>query len=225
MKIYLAARYSRIQELNNAAVHLRDLGHEITSRWIQGNHQISDPGLSAAEHEAARMRFAREDLEDVIARGLHHQLHRGAAHSNARRPSYGIRRRAGDETTPRGHRTARARVSLLVAGSRFPQYLRVFSVFSTGSEDNRHLVKNCSRRTASGASMTSSRASKRWSHGIVSVCAALGCPLLRVRYSNPVMAFVQSDRLTSEGFGPGVVVAFSRQDKPTGLRRPGDVRM
>ena len=36
MKIYLAARYSRIEELNVYAQELRDMGYEVTSRWLLG---------------------------------------------------------------------------------------------------------------------------------------------------------------------------------------------
>ena len=40
MKVYLAARYPRIYELNGYADELRGAGHEVTSRWLLGNHQI-----------------------------------------------------------------------------------------------------------------------------------------------------------------------------------------
>jgi hypothetical protein len=35
MKIYLAARFSRQQELRNYAFQLRNQGHEVTSRWLE----------------------------------------------------------------------------------------------------------------------------------------------------------------------------------------------
>lgn len=40
MKIYLAARYSRLNELKNYCIELENIGYTITSRWIKGNHQI-----------------------------------------------------------------------------------------------------------------------------------------------------------------------------------------
>lgn len=65
MKIYLAARYSRRDELVQYAGQLKKMGHEVTSRWIAGNHQISDNGLSDEAHEAERTRFACEDWQDL----------------------------------------------------------------------------------------------------------------------------------------------------------------
>lgn len=67
MKIYLAARYSRREELNGYADWLRSRGHEITSRWLLGNHQIDDAGLSAEAAAEERARFACEDWEDLMA--------------------------------------------------------------------------------------------------------------------------------------------------------------
>jgi len=42
---------------------LEQRGHHVTSRWINGDHQISDSGLSNADREKERIRFALEDLE------------------------------------------------------------------------------------------------------------------------------------------------------------------
>lgn len=67
MKIYLAARYSRGLELQSYAHDLREAGHTITSRWIYGNHQISDAGLADEAKAEERTRFAREDYEDILA--------------------------------------------------------------------------------------------------------------------------------------------------------------
>jgi hypothetical protein len=41
------------------------LGHEVTSRWIWGNHQIDDKGLSVEAKRAERERFAVEDMADL----------------------------------------------------------------------------------------------------------------------------------------------------------------
>ncbi len=67
MKIYLAARYSRRQELCAVRAILRSAGHVVTSRWLDGDHQVSDRGLSEQAEEAARVRFAVEDWEDLLA--------------------------------------------------------------------------------------------------------------------------------------------------------------
>jgi len=66
MKIYLASRYSRHKELQTYAADLINRDHKITSRWIWGNHQIDDQGLSVEAKRAERERFAREDWDDII---------------------------------------------------------------------------------------------------------------------------------------------------------------
>uniref|UniRef100_A0A6M3IQQ6 Putative nucleoside deoxyribosyltransferase n=2 Tax=viral metagenome TaxID=1070528 RepID=A0A6M3IQQ6_9ZZZZ len=65
MKIYLASRYSRHKELQEIACVLMSQGHEITSRWIWGNHRIDDEGLSIEAKRAERERFAQEDFDDL----------------------------------------------------------------------------------------------------------------------------------------------------------------
>lgn len=59
MNIYLAARYSRHPEMRNHAHQIEAFGHTITSRWINGNHEMR--GASTEDRE----RFAVEDLEDL----------------------------------------------------------------------------------------------------------------------------------------------------------------
>lgn len=82
MKIYLAARYSRRLELCGYRDRLRELGDSVTSRWLNGDHQISDDGRPIGEEGEAlvegddgsqceraaqlRRQFAREDMEDVL---------------------------------------------------------------------------------------------------------------------------------------------------------------
>jgi hypothetical protein len=66
MKVYLAARYSRYPDLQHVARELVAMGHEITSRWIKGDHQISDAGLSSEAKAFERARFATEDLADLL---------------------------------------------------------------------------------------------------------------------------------------------------------------
>jgi hypothetical protein len=56
MKIYLAARYSRRDEMAQKADWLKDKGYKITSRWVYGGEE----GLS-------RKDIAILDYDDVIA--------------------------------------------------------------------------------------------------------------------------------------------------------------
>lgn len=63
--IYLAARYTRREELLAYAGDLGVRGHNVTSRWLLGNHQVSDDGLRDDANAADRLRFATEDWEDL----------------------------------------------------------------------------------------------------------------------------------------------------------------
>lgn len=79
MKIYLAARYSRRVELLGYKSLLEAIGHDVTSRWLPGEHQILDgqmPGkageaeVESGSSQAAtelRERFAREDWQDLVS--------------------------------------------------------------------------------------------------------------------------------------------------------------
>lgn len=67
MNIYLAARYSRREELCDYREELQALGHTVTSRWLNGNHQIEDAGLSTEGAHNERVRFAQEDWDDLMA--------------------------------------------------------------------------------------------------------------------------------------------------------------
>ncbi len=64
-KIYLAARYSRREELLAYRADLEAMGHTVTSRWLNGSHQIGDEGLSAEGTREERERFALEDWNDL----------------------------------------------------------------------------------------------------------------------------------------------------------------
>jgi hypothetical protein len=66
MNIYLASRYSRIEEMQQVRSDLSERGHYITSRWIDGNHQISDSGLSSLAKEKMRIRLVEEDIHDIL---------------------------------------------------------------------------------------------------------------------------------------------------------------
>lgn len=71
MRIYLASRYSRREELLGYREDIERLGlHVVTSRWLNGNHQIDDCGLSNAAKAKERERFASEDFEDVATSHL-----------------------------------------------------------------------------------------------------------------------------------------------------------
>lgn len=63
MKIYLAARYSRWQEMRTVAQRLTAMGHLVTSRWVQGTHQCNDDQL--LNSEAWAIQIANDDLEDL----------------------------------------------------------------------------------------------------------------------------------------------------------------
>lgn len=81
MRVYLAARYSRIEELRGYREQLRAIGPGgpsgttpvyVTSRWLNGDHQWIDP-TGAGSHEAPteeRVRFAQEDTEDLMSSNL-----------------------------------------------------------------------------------------------------------------------------------------------------------
>jgi nucleoside 2-deoxyribosyltransferase len=73
-KIYLAARYSRREEMKDHAEKIEALGFEVTSRWVGGTHDLSKGGqlpdgdyIMAAEK--AR-RYAMEDWTDLKAADL-----------------------------------------------------------------------------------------------------------------------------------------------------------
>lgn len=91
MKIYLAARYSRREELYEYRAQLQEMGHIVQARWLNGEHQLSDTGTPIGEDGAAlvegqlrsgeklsereqsaraavlRTKFATDDWEDVNA--------------------------------------------------------------------------------------------------------------------------------------------------------------
>lgn len=66
---YLAARYGRRLELADYADQLRALGHQVTSRWLLGQHQADDLEVDTGGdvHQVPELarRFAEEGVEDV----------------------------------------------------------------------------------------------------------------------------------------------------------------
>lgn len=65
MKIYLAARYSRRDQLRDVAEELRRIGHTITSRWLETDWLCNDVGRSTAAPPEYREQYALIDMEDV----------------------------------------------------------------------------------------------------------------------------------------------------------------
>ena len=69
MKVYLAARYGRLEELKGYRDDLLVLGHEVTARWVDGNHrwsteqqrQDADNGRPSTD----ATRFAWDDVDDI----------------------------------------------------------------------------------------------------------------------------------------------------------------
>lgn len=117
MKIYLAARYSRREELAGYRTELEALGHTVQARWLNGEHQLANDGtpigesgealvegaLRSGEHlsereqteRAAKLRtqFALDDWEDVNAAELvisFTEPPRSKANRGGRHVEYGI---------------------------------------------------------------------------------------------------------------------------------------
>lgn len=63
VKIYLAARYSRHPEMQGYAAELRELGYVITSRWINGSHQLMLDGKPLGPEREAMFESAHESME------------------------------------------------------------------------------------------------------------------------------------------------------------------
>lgn len=62
--IYLAARYSRFPEMQKVREDLNEIGHSVTSRWINGGHELTKEGSSEAS-AVARTKYAMEDMSDL----------------------------------------------------------------------------------------------------------------------------------------------------------------
>ena len=74
MRIYLASRYSRIDEMNKHATELRSIGYTVDARWLNGNHQLHE-GAEEVENNPGSitqkaMLFAQDDLDDLIASNM-----------------------------------------------------------------------------------------------------------------------------------------------------------
>ena len=117
MKIYLAARYSRREELCAYRKQLEAVGHTVQARWLNGEHQLANDGTPIGENGAAlvegtlrsgeqlseheqteraaalRSKFALDDWEDVNAAELvinFTEPPRSKANRGGRHVEYGI---------------------------------------------------------------------------------------------------------------------------------------
>lgn len=61
MKFYLAARYTRIKEMQGIAKRLTEMGHIVTSRWIEGTHDWDGVDQQRGQQ------LALDDLEDLLS--------------------------------------------------------------------------------------------------------------------------------------------------------------
>lgn len=62
-RVYLAARYSRHPEMAQYADGLRSIGIDVTSRWINGDHDYRGEQSPSTD----RLRFAQEDWDDLLS--------------------------------------------------------------------------------------------------------------------------------------------------------------
>jgi nucleoside 2-deoxyribosyltransferase len=62
VKVYLASNYSSHPEMREVRAYLEARGHTVTSRWINGEHELLE-GQDVAVSE----RFAMDDWEDLLA--------------------------------------------------------------------------------------------------------------------------------------------------------------
>lgn len=67
MKIYLAGRYGRREELSGYRSELEEMGHVVTSRWLNRNYQAADAAL---KQNSEAIKFATEDFQDVVTADL-----------------------------------------------------------------------------------------------------------------------------------------------------------
>lgn len=65
MKIYLAARYRRFEEMQLYRHELQMMGHEVTARWINGDHRLDDAQVGSSEFREKAAIFAQDDLDDL----------------------------------------------------------------------------------------------------------------------------------------------------------------
>lgn len=64
-RAYLSARYSRYKEMQLIASDMRQVGWEIISSWIGGNHHVLEQAKDAEDFERRMRLVAEEDLRDL----------------------------------------------------------------------------------------------------------------------------------------------------------------
>lgn len=107
MNVYLAARYSRRVELNHYRNDLARIGFTVTSRWINGNHQVADQSLSSEADPEERERFAVEDWQDLMDADIcisFTEAPRATASRGGRHVEFGAALAAGKTCLVVGHR-------------------------------------------------------------------------------------------------------------------------
>ena len=67
MKIYLAGRYGRLEQFRELRSNLHELGHIVTSRWLDTNWSRNVDSGSSAAPEEHREKFALIDIQDVLS--------------------------------------------------------------------------------------------------------------------------------------------------------------
>lgn len=50
MRIYLASRYSRREELCGYRSQLQAIGYDVQARWLNGEHQLDNAGTPIGDH-------------------------------------------------------------------------------------------------------------------------------------------------------------------------------
>lgn len=65
MKFYIASRYSRRLEMCQVRAWLVNLGHEVTSRWLDTNWEYSPGQSSSNAPPEYREQYSKWDLEDI----------------------------------------------------------------------------------------------------------------------------------------------------------------
>src|SRR5687768_17471127 len=64
-RVYLAARFSRLEELNPYRAELQAMCITVTSRWLLGRHEWTGTPEEGIPREVMA-RFAREDQTDIL---------------------------------------------------------------------------------------------------------------------------------------------------------------
>lgn len=124
MKIYLASRYSRREELVKYRTELQNLGLDVQARWLDGKHQLAndgtpigdkgeklvegvDDGSTNVQNAQLRSKFAQDDWEDVSSADLvinFTEAPRSSANRGGRHVEFGIALARNARVIVVGHR-------------------------------------------------------------------------------------------------------------------------